>query len=39
VQFRDVQPDNLEQFAGPSKRVVIYPNAWKSGNIVYPYKQ
>jgi branched-chain amino acid transport system substrate-binding protein len=39
VQFRDVQPDNLEQFAGPGKRVVIYPNAWKSGNIVYPYKQ
>ncbi|NIR46812.1 MAG: ABC transporter substrate-binding protein, partial [Gemmatimonadetes bacterium] len=23
VQFRDVQPDNLEQFAGPGKRVVL----------------
>ena len=39
VQFRDVQPDNLEQFAGPGKRVVLYPKAWKSGDIVYPYKK
>jgi branched-chain amino acid transport system substrate-binding protein len=39
VQFRDVQPDNLDQFAKPGKRVVLYPKAWKSGDIVYPYKQ
>jgi branched-chain amino acid transport system substrate-binding protein len=39
VQFRDVQPDNLEQFAGPGKRIVLYPKDWKSGEIVYPYKQ
>ncbi|MGH8688345.1 MAG: amino acid ABC transporter substrate-binding protein [Burkholderiales bacterium] len=39
VQFRDVQPDNLEQFAGPGKRIVLYPKAWKSGDIAYPYKQ
>ena len=39
VQFRDVQKDNLEQFAGPGKRVVLYPKEWKSGEIVYPYKQ
>jgi branched-chain amino acid transport system substrate-binding protein len=39
VQFRDVQPDNLEQFAGPGKRLVLYPKAWKSGDLVYPYKQ
>ena len=39
VQFRDVQPDNLEQFAGPGKRIVLYPKAWKSGDIVYPYKK
>jgi branched-chain amino acid transport system substrate-binding protein len=39
VQFRDVQPDNLEQFAGPGKRVVVYPKAWKSGELAYPYKQ
>jgi len=39
VQFRDVQPDNLEQFAGPGKRIVLYPKEWKSGDIAYPYKQ
>jgi len=39
VQFRDVQPDNLEQFAGPGKRIVLYPKQWKSGDIAYPYKQ
>jgi branched-chain amino acid transport system substrate-binding protein len=39
VQFRDVQADNLEQFAGPGKRVVLYPKAWKSGDIAFPYKQ
>ncbi len=39
VQFRNVQPDNLEQFAGPGKRIVIYPKEWKSGELVYPYKQ
>jgi branched-chain amino acid transport system substrate-binding protein len=39
VQFRDVQPDNLDQFAKPGKRLVLYPKAWKSGDIVYPYKQ
>ncbi len=39
VQFRDVQPDNLEQFAGPGKRVVLYPKEWKSGDIVFPFKQ
>jgi branched-chain amino acid transport system substrate-binding protein len=39
VQFRDVKPDNMEQFAGPGKRIVLYPKEWKSGNIAYPYKQ
>ena len=39
VQFRDVQPNNLEQFAHAGKRIVLYPKEWKSGNIVYPFKQ
>jgi len=39
VQFRDVQPNNLEQFAGPGKRIVLYPKEWKSGDIVYPFNQ
>jgi len=39
VQFRDVKPDDMSQFAGPGKRVVLYPKAWKSGDIVYPFNQ
>lgn len=39
VQFRDVKPDNLEQFAGPGRRIVLFPKEWKSGEIVYPYRQ
>jgi branched-chain amino acid transport system substrate-binding protein len=38
VQFRDVQKDNLEQFAGPGKRVVLTPKAWKSGEPIFPYR-
>jgi branched-chain amino acid transport system substrate-binding protein len=39
VQFRDVQPNNLEQFAGPGKRIVLHPKDWKSGEMIYPYKK
>ena len=38
VQFRDVKPNDLSQFEGPGKRIVLYPKEWKSGNVVYPYK-
>ena len=39
VQFRDVKPNDMAQFAGPGKRIVLYPKAWKSGDIVYPFNQ
>ncbi len=39
IQFRDVQANNLAQFNGPGKRIVLYPEEWKSGSIVYPYKK
>ena len=39
VQFRDVQKDNLEQFNAPGKRIVITPKEWKSGDLVFPYRQ
>ncbi|MGI9570213.1 MAG: amino acid ABC transporter substrate-binding protein [Desulfobulbia bacterium] len=39
VQFRDVAPNNLEQFNKPGKRIVLYPKTVKSGDIVYPYKK
>ena len=39
VQFRDVQKDNLEQFAGPGKRIVLTPKEWKSGDLAFPYRK
>ena len=39
VQFRDVKAKDMSQFAGPGKRIVLYPKEWKSGEIQYPYKQ
>jgi branched-chain amino acid transport system substrate-binding protein len=37
VQYQKVQGSNVEQFRGPGKKVVLYPDELKSGNIVYPY--
>ncbi len=39
VQFRDVEPNNLAQFNKPGKRIVLYPKAFRSGEVKYPYKQ
>ncbi len=39
IQFRDVQPNDLMQFSKPGKRIILYPDSVKSGEIVYPYKQ
>lgn len=39
VQFRDLQPNDLAQFNKAGKRIVLYPDSVKSGDIVYPYKQ
>jgi hypothetical protein len=27
----------IDQFRGPGKKVVLYPDELKSGNIIYPY--
>jgi branched-chain amino acid transport system substrate-binding protein len=39
VQFRDIKPDNLEQFAQPGSRVVLYPASVKTGDLQFPYRQ
>jgi branched-chain amino acid transport system substrate-binding protein len=39
VQFRDIKPDNLEQFAKVGSRVVLYPPSVKSGELAFPYRQ
>lgn len=37
VQFQNIEGSDVEQFSRPGKRVVLYPEAWKSGEIQYPY--
>ena len=37
VQFQKIQGNGIDQFRGPGKKVVLYPDEFKSGNIVYPY--
>ena len=37
VQFQGVAGTDLDQFKKPGKRPVLYPEQFKSGNIVYPY--
>ena len=39
VQFRDVKPNDMSQFSGPGKRIVLYPKEWKSGEIQYPFRK
>lgn len=37
VQFQGVEGTDLEQFKKPGKRPVLWPEKFKSGNIIYPY--
>ncbi|HKA63481.1 MAG TPA: amino acid ABC transporter substrate-binding protein [Methylomirabilota bacterium] len=37
VQYQKIQGTSVEQFRGPGKKVVLYPDEFKSGNIIYPY--
>ena len=37
VQYQKIQGNSIDQFRGPGKKVVLYPDDLKSGSIVYPY--
>jgi branched-chain amino acid transport system substrate-binding protein len=37
VQYQKIQGTGIDQFRGPGKKVVLYPDEFKSGTIVYPY--
>jgi branched-chain amino acid transport system substrate-binding protein len=37
VQYQKIGGGGVEQFRGPGKKVVLYPDEFKSGNIIYPY--
>jgi branched-chain amino acid transport system substrate-binding protein len=37
VQYQKIQGTSVEQFRGAGKKVVLYPDEFKSGSIIYPY--
>ena len=39
VQYQNIKGNDIEQFFGPGKRVVLYPTKWVSGELIFPYAQ
>jgi branched-chain amino acid transport system substrate-binding protein len=39
VQYQNIKGTDLGQFTGPGKRVVLLPETWKSGSLIYPYAE
>jgi branched-chain amino acid transport system substrate-binding protein len=37
VQYQGIKGTDVEQFRVPGKKVVLYPEEFKSGNVIYPY--
>jgi branched-chain amino acid transport system substrate-binding protein len=37
IQFQNIQDNSLEQFNRPGTRVVIKPDEWSSGELIFPY--
>jgi branched-chain amino acid transport system substrate-binding protein len=37
VQFQGIETTDVAQFKKPGKRVVLWPEEFKSGNLIYPY--
>ncbi len=39
IQFQGIETTRIEQFTQPGKRVVLYPEQYKSGTLIYPYSK
>ena len=39
AQFRGVKDKDVEQFRDPKKQVVIYPDQYKTGDVVVPFEK
>ena len=37
TQFQNVAPNDLEQFSKTDHQVILWPDKYKTGNVVYPY--
>ncbi len=36
VQYQHIQGHDVEQFQGPDRKVVLYPEEYRSGSLIYP---
>jgi len=39
VQFQGIESGDIAQFHKPGKRVVVWPEEYKSGSVIYPYEK
>jgi branched-chain amino acid transport system substrate-binding protein len=39
VQYQGIENTDIAQFYKPGKRVILWPEKYKSGNIIYPYEK
>jgi branched-chain amino acid transport system substrate-binding protein len=39
TQFQNVAPNNLEQFRTASREVILWPEAYRTGKMIYPYSE
>ena len=39
AQFRGVVDKNVEQFKQPGKQIVLYPDAYKTGEVIFPFEK
>jgi branched-chain amino acid transport system substrate-binding protein len=37
VQYQKITGNSVDQFRGPGKKVVLFPDEFKSGTLIYPY--
>lgn len=39
AQFRSVVDKNIEQFRNPGKQIILFPEKWKTGELVAPFEK
>jgi branched-chain amino acid transport system substrate-binding protein len=39
IQFRGVVDKNIEQFRQEGKQVVLFPEKWKTGDVIVPFEK
>jgi len=37
MQFQNIKGTDTDQFRQPGKQVIVFPDEFKSGNLIYPY--